>query len=144
MFKFRTVHINSTSNSTMTLEAQDVLLNLGDSKNRLQLEFTSDMAMAAMIPNVAFLVLNGLFGHRFRTAPRLLVSLVMVVILFSITTALVMIDTDSWQETFLATTLGSVILINVFSATFQGGLIGMVGAFPPRYMKVMMMVMMIN
>ena len=58
MYKFRTV--NSTTVDTVT-----------DSKNKLQLEFTSDLAVAAMIPNVMFLILNGLFGHRFKTTPRL-------------------------------------------------------------------------
>ena len=54
MLKFRTV------NSTMAT----------DKKNDLQLEFTSNMAIAAMITNVLFLILNGLFGHRFKTTPR--------------------------------------------------------------------------
>ena len=62
MYKFRTV--NSTTVDTVT-----------DSKNKLQLEFTSDLAVAAMIPNVMFLILNGLFGHRFKTTPRLVCSL---------------------------------------------------------------------
>ena len=57
MHKFRTV--NSTS-----------MLNVTDTKNELQLEFTSDLAVAAMVPNVLFLILNGLFGHRFKTTPR--------------------------------------------------------------------------
>ena len=58
MYKFRTVN-------SSTLET-----NVTDVKNDLQLEFTSDLAVAAMIPNVTFLILNGLFGHRFKTTPR--------------------------------------------------------------------------
>ena len=58
MYKFRTV-------SNQTVE-QDV----GEEKNALQIEFTSDLAIAAMIPNVTFLVLNGIIGHRFKMAPR--------------------------------------------------------------------------
>ena len=57
MHKFRTVNSTIVNNTT-------------DTKNELQLEFTSDLAVAAMIPNVPFLILNGLFGHRFKTTPR--------------------------------------------------------------------------
>ena len=39
-------------------------------KNDLQLQFTADLAMASMAPNVACLILNGLFGHRFKIFPR--------------------------------------------------------------------------
>jgi len=59
MYKFRTVN-GSSSNTNSSV----------DTKNELQIEFTSDLAVAAMIPNVTFLILNGLFGHRFKTTPR--------------------------------------------------------------------------
>ena len=61
MYKFRTV-----SNQT---EQQEMPIT-GEEKNALQIEFTSDLAIAAMIPNVTFLVLNGIIGHRFKMAPR--------------------------------------------------------------------------
>ena len=61
MYKFRTV-----SNQT---EEQELPIT-GAEKNALQIEFTSDLAIAAMIPNVTFLVLNGIIGHRFKMAPR--------------------------------------------------------------------------
>ena len=55
LYKFRTVGANATMTEEM---------------NPLQLEFMSDLANAAMIPNVTFLTLNGLFGHRFRMDRR--------------------------------------------------------------------------
>ena len=42
-----------------------------------------------MVPNVTFLILNGFFGHRFKTQPRLLVSLVMVIVMFTFTSVMV-------------------------------------------------------
>lgn len=57
LFKFRTVGVNATSSMT-------------EEMNTLQLEFMSDLANAAMIPNVTFLTLNGLFGHRFKMDRR--------------------------------------------------------------------------
>ena len=65
---------------------------------------------------------------------RLLSSLLMVVLLFTITLVLVKVDTDAWQLEFLIVTLLVVVILNIFSATFQGGLFGLAGCFPPRYM----------
>jgi len=43
--------------------------------NDVQISWGSNMAMASMVPNVTFLLLNASFGHHFKTTPRLLVSL---------------------------------------------------------------------
>ena len=87
-----------------------------------------------MVPNVTLLILNGFFGHKFKTQPRLIVSLILVIVLFIFTSAMVKIDTDSWQHTFLMVTLTSVVLINTNAAIFQGGILGVAGKFPPAYM----------
>ena len=133
MYKFRTIANNTTPSP---FSNQSSLL--GGVKNTLQLEFTSDLAIAAMVPNVTFLVLNGLFGHRFRTTPRLIWSLALVILLFTATLVLVKVDTDHWQDGFLMLSLAIVVLINIFTALFQGGLIGLAGAFPTRYMNAVM------
>ena len=57
MYKLRTVSVNNTDN-----------VNTG--QNQLQVRFTSDLSLAAQIPNVAFLMLNGLVGHRMKITPR--------------------------------------------------------------------------
>ncbi len=72
-----------------------------------------------MVPNVTMLLLNAAFGHRFKTQPRLLVSLTLVVVLFAFTAAMAVVDTSSWQDTFYIVTLVSVVLINLNAATFQ-------------------------
>merc|ERR1719391_51011 len=92
------------------------------------------LSVASMVPNVTFLILNGIFGHRFKTQPRLLASLVLVILLFIFTSVMVQVDTDSWQSAFMYLTLGSVVLININAAIFQGGILGVAGRFPPAYM----------
>ena len=42
-------------------------------------------------------------------------------------------DTDNWQAAFFVLVLASVVAINVNGAIFQGGLLGLVGKFPPQY-----------
>merc|ERR1740124_438742 len=86
-----------------------------------------------MIPNVTMLILNAIFGHRFKTQPRLLVSLVLVIVLFAFTAGMAKVDTDEWQTDFMTVTLVTVVLINLNAAIFQGGLLGVSGKFPPAY-----------
>ena len=81
-----------------------------------------NMSMASMIPNVTFLLLNAVFGHRFKTVPRLLVSLICVIVLFAFTCAMAKIDTNHWQDQFWQLTIASIVLINVTAAIFQGKL----------------------
>jgi len=102
--------------------------------NPLQESWFGYMAVASMVPNVTFLMLNAAFGHLLKTQPRLLVSLFMVIISFIFTTVMVEVNTDSWQEAFLYVTLASVVFININAAIFQGGLLGIAGRFPPEYM----------
>ena len=102
--------------------------------NELQQAWGGYLAVASMVPNVTFLILNAVFGHRFRTQPRLIVSLILVIVSFTFTSAMVWVDTDSWQSEFLTLTLVSVAFINVNAAIFQGGILGVAGKFPPAYM----------
>merc|ERR1719184_716250 len=48
------------------------------------------------------------------------------------------IDSDQWQQWFLGSTLIMVVFLNICTAIFQGGLIGVAGKFPPNYMGGMM------
>jgi len=141
MFKFRdtTPMVAATaatpsddSNQTLTGAAEDKLAH-GDSMNSMQLSWGPQLSVASMVPNVTILLLNAVFGHRFRTQPRLLVSLILVIVLFAFTAAMAMIDSDEWQTTFLYVTLASAVFININAAIFQSGLLGVAGKFPPKY-----------
>lgn len=105
-------------------------------KNEVQISWNSNMAMASMVPNVTFLLLNASFGHHFKTTPRLLISLIFVILLFGVTCAMTKVDTDQWQAKFWIATIISIVLININSAIFQGGLLGLAGKFPPQYMGI--------
>jgi len=121
--KFRTVE-NLTEEQSVNSTAS----------NDLQKAWGGYLSAASMVPNVTLLILNGFFGHKFKTQPRLIVSLILVIVLFIFTSVMVKIDTDSWQYTFLMVTLTSVVLINTNAAIFQGGILGVAGKFPPAYM----------
>ena len=96
--------------------------------------FYGYLSAASMVPNVTFLILNAFFGHRLKTQPRLVISLIFVILMFTFTSVMVQVDTDTWQHTFLIVTLISVVFININAAIFQGGILGVAGKFPPAYM----------
>jgi equilibrative nucleoside transporter 1/2/3 len=121
---------------TLAHNASDTLAAKGNELNAVQLSWNSNMAMASMVPNVTFLLLNASFGHHFKTTPRLLISLIFVILLFGLTCAMTKVDTDPWQDKFWIGTIISIVLININSAIFQGGLLGLAGKFPPQYMGI--------
>ena len=63
----------------------------GYNPNDLQKAWGGYLAVASMVPNVTFLILNGLFGHKFRTQPRLIISLVFVILMFTFTSIMVQV-----------------------------------------------------
>ncbi|CAH0702590.1 unnamed protein product [Spodoptera exigua] len=120
MYKFREVKPN---NLTMVVR-----------KTEFQAEFTSFLNMATAVPNLAFLLLNSLYGHLVPMKAKLQGSLVIVTLCFLVTTAFVQVDTDEWQLTFLIITIATVFVMSAASAVFIGGLVGIASRFSKEYM----------
>jgi len=145
-YKLRTVDIITDGDIALEMMEGSGPVDVGDTDttmapetggynpNDLQKAWGGYLAVASMVPNVTFLILNGLFGHKFKTQPRLIISLVFVILMFTFTSIMVQIDSDTWQHTFLMVTLASVVFININAAIFQGGILGIAGKFPPAYM----------
>ncbi|XP_031561564.1 equilibrative nucleoside transporter 1-like isoform X2 [Actinia tenebrosa] len=103
-------------------------------KNKsLKHDFENYFAVAAMVPNVLMFLLNTLFKHKVRLQVRMLTSLITMTALFVLTTALVKVDTFSWTNNFFYITIVTVIVVNMMSAVFQGGLFGLTGMMPFKY-----------
>ncbi|XP_042233130.1 equilibrative nucleoside transporter 1-like isoform X2 [Homarus americanus] len=100
----------------------------------LQILYTPMQVCFSQIPNFFFLFINALFSHKIPQRLRLLVSLTLMIIFFSLTTMLTQINTDEWQVGFFILTIIIIILINGSGAIFQGGLFGVAGMFPEKYM----------
>ena len=79
-YKFRDTVTNS-SNQTM-----------------MQKEFTSYLAISSNIPNAVFVILNVVYGQRFRLNVRLLGSLTLMATLFIAVLIMTRMDTDTWQH----------------------------------------------
>ena len=85
----------------------------------LQKQWASNLSIASMIPNVTFLLLNAVLGHKFRAFPRLLAALVVVLVVLIFTDVMTKVSTDDWQYPFLGVTLFTVVIINIMVAIFQ-------------------------
>lgn len=112
MYKFRNVTNNSTTDITP-----------------IQATFTSDLSFSASIPSTMFLILNALYGHKFRLHVRMIGSLVVILIFFASNTLLIKVNTDQWQDTFFDVTIISVVVMNIGTAILSGGLFGMCDKF---------------
>lgn len=116
MYKFRNVTSNSSTEITP-----------------IQATFTSDLSFSASIPNTLFLILNALYGHKIRLNVRMIGSLLIVLVFFVANTALIKVNTDTWQDEFFDITIGSVVVMNIATAILSGGLFGISGQFPSEY-----------
>ncbi|XP_033225226.1 equilibrative nucleoside transporter 1 [Belonocnema kinseyi] len=130
MYKFREIR-NDSGNHNYTLADQ-----LGN-KTDLQASFMSYLSVCGAIPNTLFLIINAFISDKISLELRMIGSQGVVLIIFLVTTAFVKADTDHWQSLFLIITLSSVALMNMISAIFGGGLLGISGRFPPRYITAM-------
>lgn len=96
-------------------------------------DFENYFSVAAMAPNLIMFLINTLFKHKVSLQVRMLTSVCIMTLCFVLTTALVVVDTSNWTNQFFMVTIGTIILINMFSAVYQGGLFGVCGMMPPKY-----------
>lgn len=95
--------------------------------------FENYFAIAAMGPNLVMFLVNTLFKHKVPLQVRMLTSVCIMTLCFVVTTVLVVIDTTNWKPLFFYITIGTIVVINISSAVYQGGLFGICGMMPQRY-----------
>ncbi|CAL8333366.1 unnamed protein product [Merluccius merluccius] len=98
--------------------------------------FDSWMAFLSMLPLLLFTLLNSFLYQWVRERVRVAFSMVAILLLFSLTAALVRVQME--PDTFFSITMATIWFINTFSAVLQGSLFGMVGLLPSRYSTLFM------
>ncbi|XP_029289857.1 equilibrative nucleoside transporter 2-like isoform X2 [Cottoperca gobio] len=123
-FNQRLTAANVTANGTSGVTTEDY-------------NYDSWMALLSQLPLLLFTLLNS-FLYQCRVTPRLRVALsfIAILLLFSLTAALVRVD--MLPDTFFSVTMATIWFINMFSAVLQSSLFGEVGLFPPRYSTLFM------
>ncbi|KAA0717568.1 Equilibrative nucleoside transporter 3 [Triplophysa tibetana] len=103
-----------------------------DTQNDIGDYFESYLAIASTVPSVLCLILNYLLVNRFSSRVRILVSLILILLVFVVTTVLVKVDVSGCRMQFLGGTLVSVALVSGMSNIFSGSMFGISGHFPMR------------
>ncbi|KAM3623372.1 uncharacterized protein V6R79_010279 [Siganus canaliculatus] len=98
--------------------------------------YDSWMALISQLPLLLFTLLNSFLYQWVRERVRVAFSLIGILLLFSLTAALVQVPME--PDTFFSVTMATIWFINMCSAVLQGSLFGMVGLFPPRYSSLFM------
>ena len=120
MYKFRNTSIDLNATISVNEESQNgTEANAGPELTDLQIQWASYLSIASMIPNVLFLLLNAIIGHKFRAQPRLLTAMIVIIALFIFSDVMTKVNTDNWQYEFLGLTLFTVFIINVMVAILQ-------------------------
>ncbi|XP_018593568.1 equilibrative nucleoside transporter 3 [Scleropages formosus] len=104
----------------------------GESHSELSDYFESYLAIASTVPSVLCLVLNYLLVNRLSPSARIISSLVVILAVFVVTTALVKVDVSGCRTEFFSGTLACVALVSGASNLFSGSIFGISGHFPMR------------
>lgn len=107
-------------------------------RSELESMYESYFSVAAQVPNVFVQLINTAIKHKVPLKIRMITALTGMLVIFIFTTLMTRVDTDDWQETFFWVTLASVVLINCFSAVFQGSVFGLGGLLPKKYTQALM------
>jgi len=98
-------------------------------------QFENFITIFSQITNVAFLFINVSLQNRFSAFVRIMGSLLVMCLMFVMTTILVKIDTHTWADGFFGLTLVTVVLFNACAGVFQGGIFGLAASFTPRHIQ---------
>ncbi|KAM4729702.1 equilibrative nucleoside transporter 3 [Anableps anableps] len=110
------------------------LSNSTDQSERSSLSdyFESYLSIASAVPSVLCLVLNYFLVNRLSPKVRIVSSLVVMLLVFVVTTVLVKVDVSEYRTEFFAGTLASVAVVSGASNVFSGSVFGISGYFPMR------------
>ncbi|XP_067277852.1 equilibrative nucleoside transporter 3 [Pseudorasbora parva] len=100
--------------------------------NDLSDYFESYISIASTVPSVLCLILSYLLVNRFSSRVRILLSLLVILVVFVVTTVLVKVDMSGCRMQFFGGTLASVALVSGASNIFSGSVFGISGHFPMR------------
>ncbi|KAG8522625.1 Equilibrative nucleoside transporter 2 [Galemys pyrenaicus] len=93
--------------------------------------FNNWVTLLSQLPLLLFTLLNSFLYQCIPEAVRILGSLLVILLLFALTAALVKVDMSPGP--FFAITMASVWFINSFCAVLQGSLFGQLGTMPSTY-----------
>ncbi|KAJ0005055.1 hypothetical protein NQD34_011269 [Periophthalmus magnuspinnatus] len=103
-----------------------------EERSELSDYFESYLAITSTVPSVLCLILNYVLVNRLSPKARILSSLIVILVIFVVTTILVKVDTSNCTTEFFVGTLVSVAIVSGASNLFTGSVFGITGHFPMR------------
>lgn len=96
--------------------------------------FLSWLGLVAQMTNVLFAAVN-LFCQfkRGSATARIVVCIIVILVMFVLTTVLAMLDSETWQGQFFWITMVSVVIINVANGIYQNSIYGIAAFLPFKY-----------
>lgn len=107
--------------------------DLKHNNTRLQAEFESYLSIVSQCSNLLFMILTVLLVRSINVKIRVVVSTLLVIIIFVVTTALTKVNTDSWQQAFFYITLSLAAFMAGVQSVLTGSVLGLSALFPPLY-----------
>lgn len=100
-----------------------------------QIMFENYLELAAQIPSILFVFINMTLTKVVSNRIRIVSSICLMLVLFTLTICLTKVNTDGWQSAFLIISLAMIVLMNAGSAVLQGAICGLASMFPQNYMQ---------
>ncbi|OQV25693.1 putative Equilibrative nucleoside transporter 3 [Hypsibius exemplaris] len=100
--------------------------------------FENTLSIVATSCGVFGLIINTILTRYLSFKIRIYSGFIAITVIFTLTTVLTAVDTDSWQTGFFVVTMLSVFVINWASSWVNGGISGVQGCLPSHFSTAMM------
>ncbi|KAJ8985305.1 hypothetical protein NQ317_007092 [Molorchus minor] len=110
-----------------------------NNKTTLQTYFNSGLMITQSTSMILCMLLSSAFAHTIKVRSRVLSSLSIIAVLFVLFTALIKVNTDTWQTAFFVLSLATLAVICGVLTLFQVSTLALIPKFPPSYMKTFLM-----
>ena len=100
--------------------------------------FEQAFSLGSMLPSLISLTFNIFLTRKLSRTCRISSCLSVMFSIFVLTTIFVKINTDSWTESFFATTIVCVVIMNLAAGIYQGTLFGLAGLTGLSYTQAIM------
>lgn len=107
--------------------------NVNDSSagsTQLQVYFNSYLSMANNVPNILVVLFMIFYGHKITATIRSVTSMLIIMILMILSTVLVKVDSDNWQNAFFWIIIISVLILGLCTGILASSISGVVSSFP--------------
>ncbi|XP_071834915.1 equilibrative nucleoside transporter 1-like isoform X2 [Apostichopus japonicus] len=123
-------------NCFITAEAYFTEHKFGNLSDDVQYKdkFIAYLGLCGFLPNLTFLAIALFFPPKSNRVMTFL-GLIVMMLLFVLTTILAVVDTSDWPGAFFAITMATIVIFNGAGAIYQSGMFALAAKLPGTYMQ---------